>query len=98
MRIRLPLPDQPRKYTLPAPRFPASGHSLFWQQKCSIGCLCTASILNSLSALPLATSPPFLILRTVVCPRHTPPLHESAVRSGPSRIARALTVTHTSSR
>src|SRR5437667_10291402 len=39
MRMRWFLPDQPRKYRLPLARSPWSGHDLFWQQKCSMGCI-----------------------------------------------------------
>src|SRR3954451_23011607 len=49
MRMRWPRPDQPRKYRLPPPRLPPSGQSVFWQQKCSIGCCWSADMVQPLA-------------------------------------------------
>src|SRR5215217_430845 len=58
MRIRWPLPDQPRKYRLPPPRLPASGQSLFWQQKSSIGRMAPSPSTQALDGLPPSLSLP----------------------------------------
>src|SRR5262252_3881312 len=57
MRMRWPLPEKPRKYRLPLPRWPASGQALFWQQKCSIGCWWAACIAQLLVHAGLVVLP-----------------------------------------
>src|SRR5262245_39016387 len=57
MRMRWPLPEKPRKYRLPLPRWLASGQALFWQQKCSIGCWWAACIAQLLVHARLVVLP-----------------------------------------
>src|SRR5262245_19242530 len=60
MRMRWPLPEKPRKYRLPLPRWPASGQPLFWQQKCSIGCWLAVCIAPTpCPRWPCRVTPPF---------------------------------------
>src|SRR4051794_36655906 len=73
MRMRLPLPDQPRKYTFCAPRLPASAHSIFWQQKSSIPRISTVA-----PQIPSPRRAPWLrafpsLLYPPACSRAPPP-------------------------
>src|SRR5215471_3979495 len=72
MRMRWPRPDQPRKYRLPRPRLPWSGQSLFWQQKCSMGCCWSADIIQLLDHPGLGDSSllPYSTHRLCALSRH----------------------------